>query len=126
MNGSHRVGQALREYRRRAMLSQQALAELANVSVRTIRNIESGLVVPQAASIRRLAQALELTPDGEAALSADRSSPLSPRVRGVPTRQELTASWPVPHLPRPSLIRQIRTGRCFSISWPGADWALLG
>jgi predicted ATPase/DNA-binding XRE family transcriptional regulator len=63
----------IRGYRQRAMLTQEALAERSFVSVRTIRNIESGQVVPQAASLRRLAGTLGLTAEETASLARDRA-----------------------------------------------------
>jgi predicted ATPase len=68
---------ALRRYRHRAMLTQEVLADRAFVSVRTIRNVESGRVVPQAASLRRLAHALGLPPDEEESLALRRSAAVS-------------------------------------------------
>src|SRR5687768_13463683 len=55
----------LRRHRRRAGLTQEALAECSGVSVRTIRSIELGKRRnPQLASLRQLAEALGL-PAGE-------------------------------------------------------------
>lgn len=54
-------GARLRVARRLARLSQRELAERAGVSVRTIRDLESGRVRrPRAESVRRLAQVLRL------------------------------------------------------------------
>ncbi len=51
----------LRESRVRAGLTQHELAERARVSVRTVRALENGAVArPQAASLRRLAAALDV------------------------------------------------------------------
>jgi len=53
----------LREWRIRAGLTQQELAERARVSVRTVRALENGSVArPQAASLRRLAAVLDVDP----------------------------------------------------------------
>jgi DNA-binding SARP family transcriptional activator/tetratricopeptide (TPR) repeat protein/DNA-binding XRE family transcriptional regulator len=61
----------LRRLRIRAGLSQKELAERAGLSVRTLRYLEGGGVArPQAASIRKLADALGLDPDELARLFA--------------------------------------------------------
>ena len=52
------VGESLRRLRLRAGFNQQDLATRAGISVRTLRNVESGALSPQAASIHRLAAAL--------------------------------------------------------------------
>ncbi|MEV6487138.1 helix-turn-helix domain-containing protein, partial [Actinoplanes sp. NPDC051633] len=56
-----RFGQLLRECRRRALLSQQQLAESSGVSDRTIRNLERGTVAaPRVTTAHMLASALRL------------------------------------------------------------------
>lgn len=56
-------GAAIRRFRLRARLTQEALAERSGVSVSTIRGMETGTRRnPQLASVRRLADALELRP----------------------------------------------------------------
>jgi transcriptional regulator with XRE-family HTH domain len=53
------LGPWLRGRREQALLTQEQLAECAQVSVRTVRNLESGRVVrPQLATVRRLAAVL--------------------------------------------------------------------
>ena len=53
--------QVLRHYRRAAGLTQEELAERANLSVRAISDLERGLrTVPQRDTIRLLAQALDV------------------------------------------------------------------
>jgi tetratricopeptide (TPR) repeat protein len=65
------VGQLLRSYRERAMLTQEELAARSGVSVSTIAGLESGRTLrPRNASIRLLAGALELTAADRAALRA--------------------------------------------------------
>jgi transcriptional regulator with XRE-family HTH domain len=55
------VGALLRAFRRRACLSQEQLAVRAELSERTVRNLEAGRVrSPRAATLRLLADALEL------------------------------------------------------------------
>ncbi|MBT2233665.1 tetratricopeptide repeat protein [Nonomuraea sp. NEAU-A123] len=56
-------GDALREFRVRALLTQEELAALSGVSERQIREIESGRVtVPRASTVRVLAETLKLSP----------------------------------------------------------------
>lgn len=67
---------ALRRFRLRAGLTQEALAERSGVSVRTIRGLETGnRRNPQRSSLRQLADALELS-DGDRAelMSAEQAS----------------------------------------------------
>jgi transcriptional regulator with XRE-family HTH domain len=70
------LGAMLRRYRVAADLSQEALAAHAGVSVRTISNLERGVLHrPRNETLRLLAQALGLTADErEAFLSAARRS----------------------------------------------------
>lgn len=57
-------GNLLRSYRRAAGLSQEELAERANLSARTISDLERGLkAVPHRETVRLLGEALDLTPD---------------------------------------------------------------
>jgi DNA-binding SARP family transcriptional activator/tetratricopeptide (TPR) repeat protein/DNA-binding XRE family transcriptional regulator len=56
-------GTALREHRIRNGMTQQQLADLAGVSVRTVRSIERGTIQhPRQASLRQLADVLQRTP----------------------------------------------------------------
>jgi transcriptional regulator with XRE-family HTH domain len=58
------VSDALRQFRLRSGMTQEGLAERSGVSVRTIRGLETGSRSnPQLASLRRLADAMELTSD---------------------------------------------------------------
>lgn len=52
----------LRELRRRKALTQQELADLAGIHRVTVARIESGADQPEAATIRKLAQALSVDP----------------------------------------------------------------
>jgi len=52
----------LRELRALAVLSQEELAERAGVSESTVRKIETGVVSPHPRTIRKLADALGVTP----------------------------------------------------------------
>ncbi|WP_084557656.1 BTAD domain-containing putative transcriptional regulator [Hamadaea tsunoensis] len=57
-----RVGVLLREYRRRAQLTQQQLAERSGLSIRAVRDLESGKVAaPRAGSLARLNEVLGLS-----------------------------------------------------------------
>lgn len=53
----------LREWRQRRLLTQVELAERIGVSVGTINRIERGVHRPRLSTIRRLAEALDLSPD---------------------------------------------------------------
>lgn len=61
----------LRAWRERALLSQEELAHLAGLGVRTVRRLESGEIgQPRGDSLRRLADALRLTDQERARLVA--------------------------------------------------------
>src|SRR5215471_18533341 len=69
-------GELLRRYRASAGLTQQALAERANISLRGLSDLERGVRrAPRADTVYRLADALQLGP-------SDRSSLLSTGRRG--------------------------------------------
>jgi transcriptional regulator with XRE-family HTH domain len=55
-----RFGERVREYRQRLGLSQEDLGHRAAIDPRTIRNLETGRRVPRPATIRQLADGLEL------------------------------------------------------------------
>ncbi|MGW4796403.1 helix-turn-helix domain-containing protein [Nonomuraea sp. NPDC004297] len=64
------LGGLLREYREQRGLSQQHLADLSTVSVRTVRNIESGSITkPRRQTVRLLADTLRLDKISYALLS---------------------------------------------------------
>src|SRR5499433_4160290 len=70
-NGS--FGALLQTFRHRAYLSQEQLAARAELSERTVRNLEAGRVRPRADTVRLLADALELTePERESWFAAAR------------------------------------------------------
>lgn len=73
------LGSLLRHYRTRARLTQIELADLTTISLRTIRNLESGRTVrPRPGTIRLLAEGLRLTAESRATLSlAADQSPVS-------------------------------------------------
>ena len=57
------VGDQLKKARRRAMLTQEELAEKSGVGVTTINRIEKGRVEdPHFSTLRKLARALEVDP----------------------------------------------------------------
>jgi tetratricopeptide (TPR) repeat protein/transcriptional regulator with XRE-family HTH domain len=72
-----RLGTLLREWRQRALLTQEQLAERTGLHVRTVRGLESGSPRrPRTASVRLLAEALGLdTAERAALVSAARSVP---------------------------------------------------
>lgn len=53
----------LREWRKRRLLSIQALADQAGVSTKTVWDAEQGHTTPQLSTIRRLCEVLEVEPD---------------------------------------------------------------
>ncbi len=56
------IGDKLRETRKRALLTQQELAEKSGVGVTTIIRIENNQVEPHGRTIRKLAEALGVEP----------------------------------------------------------------
>jgi transcriptional regulator with XRE-family HTH domain len=77
------TGRLLREWRERALLTQEQLAARAGLSVRSIRRFERGGSA-QSASIRLLADALGLSPDERAALVTATREPAQDRLRQLP------------------------------------------
>ncbi len=57
-----RIGDKLREIRKRKLLTQEELADTAGVGVNTIIRIERNQVEPQGRTIRKLAEALDVAP----------------------------------------------------------------
>lgn len=86
-NGLRSGSGLLQHYRRIAALTQEQLAERAGLSVRTIRNLEHGLITsPRVRSVRLLADALELA-DADRALLL-RAGP-GPQSCGTPVPRQL-------------------------------------
>jgi transcriptional regulator with XRE-family HTH domain len=56
------IGDKLRGFRKRALLTQEQLAQRSGVGITTIVRIERNQVEPHARTIRKLAQALDLEP----------------------------------------------------------------
>jgi tripartite motif-containing protein 71 len=70
---SSSLGELLRRYRMEAGLTQEELAERAQVSVRSIGDLERGLQrAPHRDTVRRLGRALQLGPDEQTAFEAAR------------------------------------------------------
>jgi transcriptional regulator with XRE-family HTH domain len=70
------LGELVRGYRRRLGMTQEELAESAEVSVRSIRKIEAGVVRrPRPSTLRALADAFDLSGPARAGLYAARSGP---------------------------------------------------
>ena len=57
-----RIGDKLREIRKRKLLTQEELADRAEVGVNTIIRIERNQVEPQGRTIRKVAEALDVAP----------------------------------------------------------------
>jgi transcriptional regulator with XRE-family HTH domain len=64
-NSSATFGEILREYRRAAGLTQEALAERAGLSVYGIQKLERGATHPYRDTAQRLLAALQLAPEDE-------------------------------------------------------------
>ena len=56
------IGDKLRDFRKRALLTQEQLAQRSGVGITTIVRIERNQVEPHARTIRKLAEALDLEP----------------------------------------------------------------
>ncbi|GAB3873696.1 hypothetical protein GCM10029964_014390 [Kibdelosporangium lantanae] len=91
--GPSELGELLRAHRVRAGLTQQELADRAEVSVRAVRYIEQGRVAkPRAASMRRLAEVVGLVLDGRADVRISVLGPLG--VRTGPGPVDIGPSMP--------------------------------
>jgi DNA-binding SARP family transcriptional activator/Tfp pilus assembly protein PilF/DNA-binding XRE family transcriptional regulator len=83
--GPNELGELLRAHRVRAGLTQQELADRAEVSVRAVRYIEQGRVAkPRPASMRRLAEVVGLVLDGRADVAICVLGPLGVRTGAGP------------------------------------------
>ncbi|MEU8401907.1 NB-ARC domain-containing protein [Nonomuraea sp. NPDC048892] len=95
------LGELLRTWRRRALLTQEQLAERAGLNVRTVRRLENdGLLRPRTTSVLLLARALDLDEAERAALNtAARSTTGAPVAGGADTGRPVVADprpWTVP------------------------------
>jgi tetratricopeptide (TPR) repeat protein/transcriptional regulator with XRE-family HTH domain len=94
------LGELIRRFRDRAMLSQEALAERSGLSPRTVRALEIGQVRrPHAASLRLLSLALDLGPDDKEALVRSARRPRVEPPAPVPARSTDDAEPPQRLLP---------------------------
>jgi predicted ATPase/DNA-binding XRE family transcriptional regulator len=93
VDGSPTWASLLRRHRRAAGLTQEALAELAGLSVRAVSDLERGVKrAPHRDTLRALADALGLSPGERAAWEADRRrlslrapGPRPPRLGNLPS-----------------------------------------
>jgi predicted ATPase/DNA-binding XRE family transcriptional regulator len=88
-------GARLRRYRHRVGLTQEELAERAEVSVRELAYLERGKHTPRPGTIRRLAEALGLSEEDHASLLASVQEEVPDRTVAVRAR----GSLPVPPTP---------------------------
>jgi len=110
-SGAHQaVGDLLRRYREAAGLSQEALAERAGLSARGLLYLEHGMRRPYPATLRRLADALSLTPPqrealtlasqhGGAAPPATQNTREAPADRPTAEQAAIPSTGPVHNLP---------------------------
>jgi transcriptional regulator with XRE-family HTH domain len=56
------IGDKLRDLRKRALLTQEQLAERSGIAISTVIRIERNQVEPQGRTIRKLAEALGVEP----------------------------------------------------------------
>lgn len=128
-DGPTGAGKLLRDRRRDKGWSQEELARRSTVNVRTIREIEAGRSRPRAATVRALADVLELNDADRAVLLAvDSSGPSVPRqLPPAPRRfagreRELSIMDAV--LARSSASRLLLTGSGgMGKSWLALHWA---
>ncbi|GHJ38073.1 tetratricopeptide repeat protein [Streptomyces sp. TS71-3] len=110
---------AVRRFRLRAGLTQEALAERSGVSVSTIRGMETGRRRnPQVASVRQLAAALDLGPaelDELLAAATGVGAPQAPQALPVPRQ--------LPAPPVPFVGREDELHRLDAVLGPGAGAA---
>jgi predicted ATPase/DNA-binding XRE family transcriptional regulator len=85
---SDSLADLLRRHRLTAGLTQEALAERAGLSVNGIQKLESGGTHPYRETIRRLVQALQLTPEDQLAFGAAAQTP--PRHQASGARRTFT------------------------------------
>ncbi|SPT51276.1 AfsR/SARP family transcriptional regulator [Actinomadura madurae] len=97
--GDGPVGELIRGWRERALLTQDQLAERTGLSARTIRRFEIGRASrARAASIRLLAEALGLDAEEQAVLMAGLASGRADRPREVPAGfgRPVAVPWQAP------------------------------
>ncbi len=99
-------GGLLRCHRREAVLTQEALAERAGVSLRNVQNLERGANRPQRDTVRRLADALGLRAEERARFLA--TPPSRRRPRGLEGEDAPTARPGALPLPPTALVGRER------------------
>ncbi|TDQ11758.1 helix-turn-helix domain-containing protein [Pedobacter metabolipauper] len=57
------LAQRIKEFRSRKGLSQEQLADIAQINLRTVQRIEGGEVEPRGDTLKRIANAFNITPD---------------------------------------------------------------
>jgi predicted ATPase/transcriptional regulator with XRE-family HTH domain len=115
------MGEMLKRYRLAAGLTQEALAERAGISPRSVQAIESGTNLPYRGTLRRLSAALDISETERDALAMtaqrllQRSSGAAPMDRADTrqTRHAVTTSLPglAPLAPTPLLGRESELAR---------------
>ena len=98
-------GELLGQHRAEAGLTQEVLAERAELSVRGLRYLEQGVRRPHPATVRRLADALALRPDEVRALTDAACHP--PRHGNTRLTQPLIGSLPLPANPLVGREREV-------------------
>ncbi len=76
------IGERIRQARCRKALSQQTFAPMAHIKLATLKDIESGRRVPRFQTIRKLATALEISPEELVAELAHRLPDLAAHDKG--------------------------------------------
>ena len=69
------TSEQIRTLRKNKGLSQEALAEMAGINLRTLQRIEAGVTIPRGETLRLLAQALEVPVEHFSATTETSSAP---------------------------------------------------
>jgi transcriptional regulator with XRE-family HTH domain len=128
-DGGHLVdfGGLLRRHRMAAGLTQDELAERANVSSRSIGDIERGVSrAPQRNTVGLLAEALGLTGDERAAFEVTARRPAVPPSAPPPASTFVDAAV-TPHPPGPPVppVGAQNSGRTSALAGRHNAWAML-
>jgi transcriptional regulator with XRE-family HTH domain len=115
------IGALLRAFRHRACLSQEQLAARADLSERTVRNLEAGRVrSPRTHTVRLLADALALTePERESCVAAAQGA------NGRQAQAGLPGAGGPPPLPRHVTVA-VLTADAQGASGPAITWLIGG
>ncbi len=111
------IGENIQLLRKKAGLTQEALAEKVNVSRQTIAKWESGESVPDLALAARLAEALDVSLDELAQAPFSRAN--------VPERKGLHMFGPVTVGDKGQIVIPVKARRVFNIQ-PGDQLMVLG